>query len=168
MSAMYRAQPPTLLAGLTERLGPMGFVEVEPDDVRKAQGVRRLYRRKTWNTNRGVVVAAPPSRDLRAYAELMRASAGDYLGSSWWNQLGLQLVFEVAGEPPPVSVLQPLVDQVNSQGVLIQSVFAYDGATFVHTSARTWGQLVTGRFQDAIAATLSHLASPHTGEEALT
>ncbi|MBX3232225.1 MAG: hypothetical protein KIT84_19075 [Labilithrix sp.] len=154
---MYRSAP-SLSSLLAERLGPLGFAEVAPDDERKASGVLALYRRKTWSTNRGVVLAAPTTPDLRAYVETMRASAGGFLGSSWWNQLGLQVVLEVAGPPPPSTELDRYVDKVNTQGILVQSVFAYDRTTRQSTSARTWGQVFTGRFQDAIQGALDALA----------
>ncbi len=136
----------------------MGFAVVAPDAERRALGVEQLYRRKTWNTNRGVVLASPaPAADLRTYVETMRASAGGFLGSSWWNQLGLQVVLQLDGLPPQ-PMLDTLVDKINTQGILVQSVFAIDRSSRASTSARTWGQVITGRFQDGIEAAIQDFA----------
>lgn len=154
---MYRvANPPALIAlasSLDLHLGPHGFVIVEPDDRARAAGVTRGYLRKTWNTNRGVLLTRSPSPEpaaLRGHVELLRREGGRLLGSSWWSQLGVQLVLLFDAATPPEPALQALVDMINTQGVLIQSVFAVDLTSGAHTSARTWGQFVTGKFQDAI------------------
>lgn len=159
-AVVYRSAP-SVVDCLTARLGPLGFDPVAPDDSLRARGVVALFRRKTWNTNRGVVVAEPCSPDLRASVEELRGRAGAFLGSSWWSQLGLQIVFLFDGPPPNEDALGGLVDRVNTQGVLVQSVFALDRATGQSRSARTWGQVVTGRFQDAIRDALDALRVAH-------
>lgn len=156
---MYRTAPPTLTRFLDQRLVPLGFVTLEPSSALTAIGARRLYRRKTWNTNRGVVVIAQAGRDLRQLVELARRDAGAFIGSSWLFQLGLQIVVEVDGEPPAPELLARLVDPINTQGVLVQSVFAVDPATGSTSNARTWGQVITARFQDGISAALADLAA---------
>lgn len=133
---------------LEARLAPLGFVAVGRD----------WLHRKTWNTNRGVAVTkAPAGFDVRAYVETLRASSVRPLRHSWWAQLGLQIVLESDGPPPSETDLAPLVDRVNHQGVLVQSVFVIDATTGQWRQARTWGQLVTGKFQDAIAAGLEEV-----------
>jgi len=148
---MYRQPPIALFDVLSARLTPMGFVALE----------RKWLHRKTWNTNRGVVLSS-----LRATSELgdavarLREEAKSRLAHSWWSQLGLQIVFELeAGALPPQELIALLVDQINSQGVLIQSIFVLDPTTHETREARTWGQLITGKFQDAIAAALADFAS---------
>lgn len=155
---MYRAATPTLASALEAKLAPHGFKAVDPDAALAARGVRKLFHRKTWNTNRGVVLAEPGALRIAELVAIMRHEAGAFLGSSWWSQLGLQLVVVVEGARLPTEQeLRPYVDAVNTQGVLIQSVFAVDPSTKQWTQARTWGQVVTGKFQDAIAAALSAL-----------
>jgi hypothetical protein len=152
---MYREGPSPLAQVLEGKLSPFGFRTVEPDASLAKRGVRRLFHRKTWNTNRGVVLAAPGALVLDDYIERMRHEAGPFLGSSWWSQLGLQVVLTLDGRVvPSEGVLARFVDAVNSQGILIQSVFAIDEATGEWSQARTWGQFVTGKYQDAIQAAL--------------
>lgn len=158
---MYREGIPTLAHALEARLSPFGFATVEPDETSRALGIVRGYHRKTWNTNRAVFLAQfdPSARgDLRAFVEVLRRESGRVFGSSWWSQLGLQLVLEVPGEVPTEPTLAGLVAAFNTQGILIQSLFAVDPSTLARTSARTWGQVVTGKFQDAIALGLEDVA----------
>lgn len=153
MNAPYR-QSPSLLEALERHLAPMGFATVPPDDALRALGVVQMHRRKNWNTNRGVALARLGTRGLAEYVELLRNEVGKGLGSSWWNQLGLQLVLEVGGQPASKDELLALVAKINTQGVLIQSVSTYEGTTGTFTHGRTWGQVITGRFQDGICAAL--------------
>jgi hypothetical protein len=148
---MYRGQAPTLAYQLEATLSPHRFAAVEPSVELVSRGVTRLWHRKTWNTNRGVVLASPGTAVLGAYVDRLRHEAGGFLGSSWWSQLGLQVVLELAGDLPSRHALDRCVDKVNTQGILVQSVFAVDAVALRSAEARTWGQLVTGKFQDAIA-----------------
>ena len=103
LSGMYREASPTLVSALDLRLSPHGFAIVEPDETSRSLGIVRGYHRKTWNTNRAVFLARPASegaQGLRTYVETLRHESGRVFGSSWWSQLGLQLVFEVEGAPP--------------------------------------------------------------------
>lgn len=164
---MYREPVPTLVNALDLRLSQHAFAVVEPDDGARDGGVSRLYRRKTWNTHRGVLLArASEIVAWPAYVETLRAAGARILGSSWWNQLGLQLVVETEAAPVPEATLQGLVDAVNSQSVLVQSVFVYQPTTGAHGSARTWGQMITGKFQDAILAAI-HDVAPSVADSAV-
>ena len=130
-------------------LAPFGFVPIG----------REFLHRKTWNTNRGVAFATLPSSVDLAYAvEQVRAAARVPLKHSWFGQLGLQIVFDADGPPPPVPLLAAHIDRINHQGILVQSIFAIHAATGERTEARTWGQVVTGKYQDAIAAALAACA----------
>jgi hypothetical protein len=143
---MYRDPPPVVFDLLAKRLAPFGFVAVDG----------RWLHRKTWNTNRGVALVTVRSEsELGDAAARLRSEASVVLKHSWWSQLGLQIVFQVEGAPlPSQHALAPLIDRINHQGVLVQSVFAVELATGASIQERTWGQLVTGKYQDAIAAAL--------------
>ena len=110
-------------------------------------------------TNRGVAYARVSSGfDPRIAVEQLKEAARGPLKHSWWNQVGLQIVFETEG-PPPLG-LDALVDKINNQSILVQSIFAIDGRTGQATQARTWGQVITGKYQEAIAhAIAEHAAS---------
>ncbi len=163
---MYREGSPTLANALDLRLSPHGFAIVAPDQASTALGVVRGYHRKTWNTNRAVFLASLNSADepgLRARVLELQRESGRVFGSSWWSQLGLQLVFEVEGAAPPRALLEDLVASFNTQGVLVQSLFAVQAGASTWTSARTWGQVITGKFQDAIAAALDDVVAGSAG-----
>lgn len=143
----YRQGAKTLAACLEEKLAPHGFKSLSVPPHVAEIGVTHMFHRKTWNTNRAVVISAlraPPARAV----EQLREIAGNAIGSSWWSQLGMQIVFT------SLAKLDGLVDPVNTQGILVQSVFAIDDTTLESAEHRTWGQVFTGRFQDAIAAAI--------------
>lgn len=143
---MYRTPPPGLFDLLAERLSPLGFVAIE----------RRWLHRKTWNTNRAVALTGlASSAEITAAALRLREEAKTPMKHSWWSQLGLQLVFSVPDRVPSHAELARLVDHTNHQGVLVQSVFVVNEATGEVAEARTWGQFVTGKFQDAIQNALA-------------
>ena len=142
---MYREAPATLFDALASKLAPFGFVPLG----------REYLHRKTWNTNRGVVLARL-ERDLASTIGALVVAARAPLKHSWWAQLGLQIVLETDA-PPPASTLERLVDPINHQDILVQSVFAV-GPDGTWTEARTWGQVITGKYQDAIASVLAERA----------
>ena len=47
------------------------------------------------------------------------------------------------------------VASIDNQWAIVQSVFFADPEARSYVGARTWGQVVTGPFQDAIAAALA-------------
>ena len=162
MSA-YREGRPQLVHVLEKKLAPHGFEPVAPDAPLVARGIRKLFHRKTWNTNRGVVLVEPGATRLRDVVESSRFEVGAFLGSSWWSQLGLQLVLTFADAPrlPTQEELEEHVDKVNTQGILVQSVFAVDVMTGEWAQGRTWGQMITGKFQDAIQASIQEVVGEH-------
>ena len=167
---MYRESAHTLATlenALNRRLSPHGFLVVEPDEAARAPevGVVRGFHRKTWNTNRAVFLARLEGGDplkTRSRVELLRRESGRVFGSSWWSQLGLQIVFACEGPPPEADVLKALVASFNTQGILIQSLFAVDLGTADCTSARTWGQVVAGAFQGALAQAIEDVGTGRT------
>jgi hypothetical protein len=162
MKSPFRDALPTLGHALTLRLAPHGFRTVEPDEGGRSIGITLALHRKTWNTNRGVLLVAIPAlapSTIGAQVQVLRSEGERLLGSSWWSQLGLQLVFEVESSAlPSAGHLSSLVDAVNTQGVLVQSIFAIHGPSGARVEARTWGQMITGKFQDAIALALEDAA----------
>ena len=157
---MYRDAAPPLAVALEAKLAPHGFKTVEAEGSLAARGVRKLWHRKTWNTNRGVVHADPGKVLLGEFVERMRYEAGPFLGSSCWSQLGLQVVLAIdAARVPTPEQLTTCVDAVNTQGILIQSVFAVDPSSGEWSQARTWGQFVTGKYQDAIAEGIAEVVA---------
>jgi hypothetical protein len=143
---------------LEEALRPHGFLRAE---ARGEQGVTVLgaWVRKTWNTNRGVVLLRRRrGADPAQVAKDARKWLAPQLGYLWFLYgIGLQVVFyDPTGEPP--GDLAAGVDKVDNQWCIVQSLFCIDARTGKVEQARTWGQVITGQYQDAIAAALAKLA----------
>ena len=130
-------------------LVPLGFEAVDAPD-----GCARGWVRKTWNTNRGVVLVQ--QADLPRWAAREKLRVGKDLGYfPFFYGLGLQVVCVAPGVVTDAAVLQTLVDKIDNQRCIIQSVFALDPQTGALGPGRTWGQVFTGKFQDAIAHALA-------------
>ena len=122
-----------------------------------------ILKRQTWNTNRAVVVVSPsqPPADIRGYLrELRRRVAFRCRFFPFFWGIGIQVVMITPG------IAQSSIDPtehvacVDNQWAIIQSIFLADPSSNSYYSARTWGQFVTGRFQDAISQALSHYFKP--------
>ncbi len=149
--------PEPFIPDLITALVAHGFrqVSVRPGDVPDAD---LLLKRQTWNTNRAVLVAhlqAMPL-DLRAHVRLLRRRVAFRCGfvPILWG-IGIQLIIVVPGSLQSTVNPSDLVAQVDNQWAIIQSLFLVDPINRSYTSGRTWGQFVTGKFQDAIADVLS-------------
>ncbi|AMV38333.1 hypothetical protein [Planctomyces sp. SH-PL62] len=148
-----------LIAPLGDKLGALGFRRHERPRMADLN-VIGFWRRCTWNSNRAVAVLRRPPGDV---------AIGPYCQQAKWKllrctrfipflyEVGLQIV--VVGEwpehaPDDGRTLQQSVDKVSNQFIVLQSLFSVDESSNRYACARTWGQLVTGRFQDAIADSL--------------
>lgn len=132
-------------------LVPLGFVRREIAAVEGADAVA-IWARKTWNTNRAVAVlrlAAGEHPGERAQA--LKIPLGKAIGYfPFFYGIGLQLVFFGSEAVPVRGGLDAHVDKIDNQRSIVQSLFVVDLARHTTESARTWGQVVTGKFQDAI------------------
>lgn len=137
-----------VLAALDEALKSAGFRQLESD------GVLACWIRRTGSTNRAVVaIECPLDEDPALFAQaqrgMCRKAAGFFV--PFLYPIGLQIV--VIGprvQTDPVSV----VDTYNNQICCLQSLHIVDLHMRHVTSARTWGQRVTGPLQTAIASSL--------------
>lgn len=148
--------PDSVSSDLADALQPHGFKDVPEASPALSGGVQRLLKRQNWNTNRAVVVASVLERpqELGAYIRQLReivAKRCGYLPVLW--PIGIQVVIGTPGalqvDPAPYLAL------VDNQWALIQSVFLVDPQRSEYREARTWGQYVTGKFQDAISTVLA-------------
>ena len=119
---------------------------------------RGLWRLCTVNVNRAVALLNPPIAELEVgpYCQRMKWRL---LWKTWFvplfYELGLQIVLFGQGLQESLCSTEGLrayVDSFSNQFVVLQSIFVVDTATRKFTSARTWGQVITGKYQDAIAA----------------
>lgn len=111
------------------------------------------WKRKTWNTNRGIALIALPDPAPHAgeYALDIRSKAGKAIGYiPFLYELGLQLVLTGPGILKKGDGLDRFVTKMNNSTVLLQSIHLVDPDSRESRSVRTWGQVVTGKFIDAI------------------
>lgn len=140
------------LPALVEALGAHGFRRV--DDP----GVDLLLKRQNFNTNRAVVVVSAPAvpENFGAYVREVRsrvASRCRFIPVLW--PIGIQFIAVAPGYSASDIDPSKYIALVDNQWALIQSMFLIDPERGEYRSARTWGQFITGKFQDAIAAALN-------------
>lgn len=147
---------------LTERLERALSVHgFEPKDIGPiVEGVEiaGAWVRKTWNTNRAVVhLRAPPGQDhLGKIAQQIKIPLGKALGYfPFFYGMGLQVVWSGEAILDRAAQLDGCVDAFDNQRCIVQSLFAVDLSLGRYRQARTWGQAITGKFQDAIASCLN-------------
>ena len=69
--------------------------------------------------------------------------------------IGTQLVLIVSGPTPTKIDPGSYVDKYDNQWSIIQSVFIVHPEVGLVATARTWGQRISGKYQDAIEAMLT-------------
>jgi hypothetical protein len=114
---------------------------------------RAIWKRKTWNTNRGVALLElkqgldAPETFVKALRDPVGKAIG-YLPVLY--PLGLQLILAGEGIQQEQSGLSALLSKIDNQTVVLQSIHVVDLHNMTSAHARTWGQVITGRYQDAI------------------
>ena len=143
LHGMQHAFAPALIAALSAH----GFRQVDDPTV------DLLMKRRTFNTNRAVVVVSTPSlpQDFGAYVREVRDRVAKRCGYfPFFYPIGIQLIVVAPGITTSDIDPQHYIALVDNQWALIQSVFVVDSQSGEYRSARTWGQFITGKFQDAI------------------
>jgi hypothetical protein len=144
---MHHGLTPSLIAALSAH----NFRQVE------APTADLLMKRQNFNTNRAVVVVSASSvpPDFGAYVRQIRDDAARrcrYIPVLW--PIGIQLVVVVPGITTSGIDPKNYIALVDNQTALLQSVFFVDPERREYRAARTWGQFITGKFQDAIEGVL--------------
>jgi hypothetical protein len=117
-----------------------------------------LLKRQTFNTNRAVVVVRlqEVQADFVAYLKQLRSGVARECGfiPFLWG-IGIQVV--VLADALGESRVNPAryLAVIDNQWAIIQSIFLVDVQRGEYSSARTWGQVFTGKFQDAVEGVLS-------------
>jgi hypothetical protein len=145
-----------LLPKLESALAPHAFLRAK--DGRAGCLCRAILKRQTINTNRAVAVVDIDSlpNDPKPLLKKIKKEVAMRCGFfPLFYGIGTQLVLVVSGaKPAEVDVLR-YVDKIDNQWSIIQSVFIVHGDSGLVAEGRTWGQVVTGKYQDIIHATLS-------------
>jgi hypothetical protein len=150
-----------LIGHIERTLAPFNFVRMGQETIVPAlpDGVetRALWKRKTFNTNRGVVLieyneGVPELLDI--VWDLVKPIGRTIRFIPFLYPLGLQVVaagkgMGTVGQVRPEEV-KKVLSKIDNQRVLLQSIHLVDLTTMSSASARTWGQAITGKFQDAI------------------
>ncbi len=116
-----------------------------------------IWKRQTINSNRAVAlveVSSLPTDPSPLLKAIKKEAAFRCRFFPFFYGLGTQVVLWVTGEQPTETKLQPYVDKFDNQWSIIQSIFLIHDNVGLISSARTWGQLLTSKYQDAIAAAL--------------
>jgi hypothetical protein len=146
-----------LMSEIGDSLAAHGF---RPVSTRKylASEVALLLKRQTFNTNRAVVVIRlrQLEEDFDSYLKQLRRGVARECGfiPFFWG-IGIQvvvLVDDLREWPPSLSRYLAVID---NQWAIVQSIFIVDRRRGEYRSARTWGQVISGKFQDAIDAVLA-------------
>jgi hypothetical protein len=143
---------------LHHEVAPHGFRRFDPPSADPPLPWIAAWKRKTWNTNRGIALLRLPAQSAHAgeYARDVRVPAGKAIGYlPFLYELGLQLVLLAPGGLGKAEGLERYVTPVNNSTVLLQSIHLVDPETRAARSVRTWGQVVTGPFIDAIETGIS-------------
>lgn len=138
-----------ILDVLADRLADRGFRVVPSDDV------AACFVRRTWNTNRGVLVldVPPDVDDPAAWARTQRARCAAAVG------FRIPLVYHpgiqiVTLGPPAMTAPADAVDTIDNQWCVIQAIHVVDLDGSTVESAATWGQVISGPDQAAVASAL--------------
>jgi hypothetical protein len=150
---------------MIEKMASHGFQQVL-DISKSIKDADLLLKRQTWNTNRAIIVTSQPQipLDFKSYLRQLRKQVAFRCGffPVFWG-IGIQVVMIAPGFSQSTIAPAPHVALVDNQWSIIQSIFLIDPVDKSYRSARTWGQFVTGKFQDAIESILSrHFASQNS------
>jgi hypothetical protein len=148
--------PHAFLPELTETLAKHRFREV-PDPSTAFPDAVLLLKRQTFNTNRAVVVVNPAKvpEDFGRYLNELRrpiAKRCRYIPFLWG--IGIQVIVVAPGLAESTIDPSDHVDRIDNQWAIFQSIFLVDPKARTYREGRTWGQFITGKFQDAIAGVL--------------
>jgi hypothetical protein len=144
------------LLQLESALAPMGFRRVKEGGADSVCST--IWKRQTLNMNRAVAVVhldALPD-DLAPSLKKVKKEAAFRCGFfPFFYGIGTQLVLIIDGAISQKLDVLRCVDKFDNQWSIIQSIFVVQSGTGLIESGKTWGQVFTGKFQDAILAALA-------------
>jgi hypothetical protein len=69
--------------------------------------------------------------------------------------IGIQMILICPGIVESIDDPKDYVSMVDNQWAIVQSLYLIDDETRTFKEGRTWGQFVTGKFQDIISETIA-------------
>jgi len=145
-----------LVPRLEEVLAPHGFRRIKEGG--RGNLCRVILKRQTLNMNRAVAVVdvdALPDKPLSLLKQIKKEVAFRCGFFPFFYGIGTQLVLVVSAATPEKIGPEGYVDRYDNQWSIIQSVFIVRPEAGLVATARTWGQHISGKYQDAIEAILS-------------
>jgi hypothetical protein len=119
---------------------------------------RLILKRQTINMNRAIAVVevdslpCDPTPLLKKIKKEVAMRCGFF---PLFYGIGTQLILVVDGATPAKIDTLRYVDKFDNQWSIIQSVFIVHPDSGLVAEGRTWGQVLTGKYQDIIHETLS-------------
>jgi hypothetical protein len=166
----YRRRPARFVRELLESLlvGSHGFAPVAADASFEEGGIRHVWRAKKLLSSRVVILATmddPSEEALVRATELLRRAARSWAVRSWVTT-GVHLVLESdrgGTQLPTARTLQRCISTGEEEGKdpLLLSIMALDVDSDRTMQVRSWGQLWSGKLQDAIASALATEHAKH-------
>lgn len=143
------------LPEIERALAPHGFRRIREGGPRCV--CRAILKRQTLNMNRAVAVVGLdelPGDPAALLKKVKREVAFRCGFLPFIYGIGTQLVVVV--NRPLSGAIDPFsyVDKVDNQWSIIQSVYVVNSESGLVASGRTWGQTLSGKFQNAIEAAI--------------
>lgn len=143
--------------GLADRIGealsPFSFKQFNIEEPLQGANSVTVWHFRNWNINRAVILLPYKGKesDLPGFIDKIKMSLGKKIGYTFFlYPLGMQIVISGENILGNSADWKKCIDLIDTQTALIQSIFIVDFAANKYDSARTWGQYVTGKYQDAI------------------
>lgn len=130
-----------------------GFKDV-PQAQNVTNGCVQLLKRQTLNYNRAVcvIVLDQMPDDFEEFLKSVRKKVAFKIGfvPLFWA-LGLQVIVACPDILKSENSPRKYVAKVNNQWAIIQSIFLIDPEVGGFIEARSWGQTITGKYQNSIS-----------------
>jgi hypothetical protein len=119
-----------------------------------------LLKRQTWNTNRAVVlleIPEPPA-DMAGFLKRVRGTVARKVRFfPFLYGVGIQIIVMCPDITTAIPEPRDYVAKVDNQWAIVQSLYLIDPRKREYLSGKTWGQVITGKFQSAIEEAVSEL-----------
>lgn len=142
----------------------MGFKEINMPFSKHSECVL-LLKKQTLNINRAIAVVkfSEVPQDLDNYLKVLRKNVAFKVGFfPLFYGVGIQVII-IANciDLENINTIN-LVSKVDNQWSIVQSVFMLDTTRKLFNATRTWGQIVTGKYQNKIGEVIeSEYANTH-------
>ena len=152
---------------LEEVLAPHGFRRAKEGG--RGSLCRAILKLQTLNLNRAVAVAdidTLPDDPVPLLKSIKKEVAHRVGFFPFFYGVGTQLLLVVSGPMPEKIGPERYVDSYDNQWSIIQSVFIVRADSSLVATARTWGQRISHKYQDAIEAVLTAQRKPEANRVA--